>query len=266
MAFDFHYDRDKYFQLQYRNTTKSIIPFIEEIRPVKPGLRVLEVGCRDGGVLQRFLELGCHVTGFDLDEGPILAAKQRYDHAIKENKAAFFVKNVHDYIRENRGKEEVKYDLIILKDVIEHIHDHQHFFSELRHLLKPKGIVFFGFPPWMNPFGGHQQVLANKYISKVPYIHLLPNFIYFNLLSWVCPRGVPFAKDVKATRISIERFERLVKENGFRAVSRNLYLIAPMYEHKFGMKPRKQFFLMEKVPWLRNLFTTNADYIVEYLA
>ena len=40
MAFDFHSNRDQYFQLQYNNTKTSIIPFIEQVKPIDSGFRI----------------------------------------------------------------------------------------------------------------------------------------------------------------------------------------------------------------------------------
>ncbi len=74
------------------------------------------------------------------------------------------------------------FDLIILKDVIEHIHDQDAILSRLRNFLKPGGHIFFGFPPWQMPFGGHQQVLAHRLLSRTPYFHLLPVPLYRGIL------------------------------------------------------------------------------------
>ena len=68
------------------------------------------------------------------------------------------------------------FDIIVLKDVIEHIHDQAKLIGWMKNFLKPGGIVFFGFPPWYMPFGGHQQMCHSK-ISRLPYIHLLPRGI-----------------------------------------------------------------------------------------
>ena len=72
MSFEFHRDRDKYFNLQSENTNKYIIPFIEKLKEIDSSLKVLEVGCRDGGVLLPFLERGCHITGVELSEKMLL--------------------------------------------------------------------------------------------------------------------------------------------------------------------------------------------------
>lgn len=43
--------------------------------------------------------------------------------------------------------------------------------------------------------------------------------------------------EVKETGLSIERFERILKQDGYRIVKMQHYLINPNYEIKFRMKP-----------------------------
>lgn len=262
MAFDFHKDREIYFNLQSNNTRKHILPFIEAHKPIEKGMKILEIGCRDGGVLIPFLERECHVTGFDLEDGPLLEAKRRYDKEIKEGKAEFFVMDVHDYVKENKNNIDKKFDVIVLKDVIEHVYGHQEMIAGIKNLLKPGGVIFFGFPPWQNPFGGHQQVIKNKFFSLLPYYHLLPNFIYYGIVKRIDPENFPFIKATKETQITPDKFERIAKEEGFTIHKRTLYLINPMYEFKFNLKPRKQFKWLENIPYLRNFFTTDCDYLI----
>ncbi|MBP6386850.1 MAG: class I SAM-dependent methyltransferase [Pseudarcicella sp.] len=264
MAFDFHQDRKKYFNFQYLNTKNSIIPFIEQTKQLEKGLRVLEVGCRDGGVLKPFLERGCHITGFDLEEAPVLSAKLVYKEEIEAGKASFFVKNVHDYIAENKDNPDQKFDIIVLKDVIEHVFGHQEMINGLKQILRKDGVMFFGFPPWQNPFGGHQQVLNSNFWSKVPYYHLLPDFIYYNIIKMVDPYHLPFVKDTKATRITPEVFEGIIQKENCKILQRNLYLINPIYEYKFNLKGKLQYKWLANIKYLRNYFTTNCDYLIAY--
>jgi hypothetical protein len=68
--------------------------------------------------------------------------------------------------------------------------------------------------------------------------------------------------DVKQTGISIERFERICKQSGFRIIERQWFLINPIYRFKFGLKPRKQFYLLGLIPFFRNFWTTCAYYTI----
>ena len=76
------------------------------------------------------------------------------------------------------------------------------------------------------------------------------------------PIHIDFIKATKETRITPEVFEKIVKEEKFKILGRDLYLISPMYEFKFKMKPRLQFKWLENVKYIRNYFTTTCDYLI----
>ena len=99
------------------------------------------------------------------------------------------------------------FDIIMTRDVLEHIHGQERFMEFIKRFLKPNGKFFLGFPPWHNPFGGHQQICESKILSKLPYYHILPTFLYRPVLKAF---GESDAKvvtllEIKETGITIER-------------------------------------------------------------
>jgi hypothetical protein len=132
----------------------------------------------------------------------------------------------------------------------------------MQDMLKPGGAVFFGFPPWQMPFGGHQQICKGKWTSKMPWYHLLPRSWYEGILKRN-NEPVEVLMEIRDTGISIERFEKIVKETGFAITSKTLWLVNPVYQYKFGWKPRKQLPVLDSIPWVRNFFTTCAYYLIQ---
>jgi len=249
-----HKNRKIYFKEQIITTNQYVIPFIEKHLPINANTRVLEIGCGEGGNLEPFLDLGCKVVGIDLNEGKIEKAKNYFaDHEYSQ-KISFILRDIYKI-----GTEEVgSFDLIIMRDVIEHIHDQEKFMGYVKKFLSPKGKIFFGFPPWQMPFGGHQQVCENKIASKLPYYHLLPRPLYKGMLKMFGekPRRIEGLLEVKETGISIERFVRILKKENYKIDDKTEYLINPNYEVKFKLKPRKQFALISAIPYFKNYFTT----------
>jgi hypothetical protein len=115
------------------------------------------------------------------------------------------------------------------------------------------------------PFGGHQQVLAHRFLSRTPYFHLLPVPLYRGILKAFgeTPASVENTLEIKETGISIERFERLVGKNHFSIVLRTYYLFNPIYKYKFNLTPRVQFGLLTRIPYFRNFVTTCMYYLVQ---
>ena len=76
-----------------------------------------------------------------------------------------------------------KFDIILMKDTIEHIQDQNKLMSQMRTWLKSEGVIFQAFPPWVNPFGGHQQMCKSRVLSRLPWLHLLPRSMYRGILA-----------------------------------------------------------------------------------
>ena len=259
--FEFHADRKRYFDIQALNSSQYILPFIESYFTIRKGMRVLEIGCGEGGVLKPFVDKGAVCVGVEFDQTRIENGKKWLSEEIENGKLSFVVKDIYDTTVEALGG---KFDLIILKDVIEHIHDQSKLLARLKEFLTPGGIIFFGFPPWQMPFGGHQQLCQHS-LSKVPYFHLLPKPLYKSALKLFKEPAavVNDLLEIKETGISIERFEKIVKQAGYSVLSKIDYLFNPIYQYKFNIRPRKQNKLISKIPYLRNYVTTCVYYIIK---
>lgn len=261
--FEFHKDKKRYFNMQYTTSREYILPFVEKYINQDQKLDVLEIGCAEAGVLKAFTDKGHQCVGIELDPKRTEIAKAFMAEEMAAGKIEFLSKNIYDIDVDNDLK--TKFDLIILKDVIEHIHDQAKFMSFLHKFLKPGGKIFFGFPPWQMPFGGHQQVAKSKVLSTVPYYHMLPRPLYKMILKAFgeSPEKVENMLEIKDTGISIERFERILKKEKYRTLKRQLYFINPIYKYKFGLSARKQLGIISAIPILRNFLSTCAYYVIE---
>ena len=261
--YEFHADKDRYFDMQYRVTKEYIIPFLRKYAPGATWNRVLEIGCAEAGVLKAFLEEGAHCTGIELAEDRIANAERYHAAAMAEGRIEFVNRNIFDIdpVHDLGGT----FDLVILKDVIEHIPGQAAFMAQLPMFLNKGGMVFFAFPPWQMPYGGHQQVCKNKWLSKWPYYHLLPAFLYKSILKagGESDHTIQDLLEVKETGISIERFERCLRQNKLRIVGKQHYLFNPIYHYKFGVKPRRQLGVISHLRYVRNFFTTGVYYLVK---
>jgi 2-polyprenyl-3-methyl-5-hydroxy-6-metoxy-1,4-benzoquinol methylase len=258
--FEFHQDKRKYFEINIANVEKYVLPFIEEKFAVKRGMRVLEIGCGEGGVLKTFLDRGLIGVGVELDEVRLVDARNWLADEIATGEVQFVSKNIYDTdVEKDLGG---RFDIIILKDVIEHIHDQPKIMAYMQTFLTENGVIFFGFPPWQMPLGGHQQILKSKWLSKIPYYHLLPMPVYKGILK-MAKENVQEMEEIKETGISIERFEKISAQTGYNILNKKHYLINPIYQYKFSWKPKEQFGFIKGIPWVRNFFTTCVYYLIQ---
>ena len=262
MALKQHSDHRVRFDQQVDNSLSYVLPFIEKTKALGPGTTVFEVGTAEGGVLLPFMERGCKCLGVDLMQERIDLAKEFLETELADGKVELLCQNIYDddFLARFKGK----FDIIILKDVIEHVPQQEKFVPYLKNFLKPGGQIFFGFPPWYMPFGGHQQVCRTKWASVLPYYHILPRFLYKGILKMAGEADVVIEElmEIKDTQITIERFERIVKASGMKVLHKQHYLINPIYKYKFGLKPRNQWAPFSWIPYFRDFVTTCVYYTV----
>lgn len=249
-----HFNRKKYFDEQGITTEKYVIPYIEECFPISKTTRVLEIGCGEGGNLMPFVKRGCETVGVDLNKGQIEKAKTFFAQSTPNAKVTLISEDIFKVGVETVGQ----FDLIMMRDVIEHIHNQEKFMHFLKLFLKPNGKVFFGFPPWRMPFGGHQQICASKLLSKLPWFHLLNKHIYRFILKSFGEKKhiIEELLEIKETGISINRFQRIIKTEQYQFDKKDLYFINPNYEIKFGLNPRILNKGIASIPYVRDFFTT----------
>ncbi len=251
-----HSDRSLYFREQEYTTQRHVIPFIGALRE---GMRVLEIGCGEGGNLKPFLDRGLEVTGIDISEGKIQLARTFFAEHPRADHLRLIAGDIYNF-----SAPELKYDLVFMRDVIEHIHDQERFLGFARRFMHPGSHFYLAFPPWQNPFGGHQQICRNRILSRLPYFHLLPCAAYRRLLKWGGESETTIATllEVRETRLSVERFEKITAKTGYRMLKRQLYLINPNYEIKYKLRPVRQAGIIAAIPHLRDLLTTTACYLL----
>lgn len=258
---DLRKNKPKYFEIQYLNSKHSIVPFLKGHIELEKGSRVMEIGSAEGGVLKAFVEIGCECLGVELSSSRVKLANEFQKEAVDQGKIKFFTRDIYEF-----GAEETngKFDLIILKDVIEHIHDQDKFMSEVGKFLKDGGAIFYGFPAWRMPYGGHQQVCKTKIASKLPYYHILPKFIYKGMLKLFGEQNskIESLMEIKDTRISTARFEKLCEQNNFKVLKRIKYFVAPIYQYKFGYKTKVLWKWLGSIPWINDFFTFQSYYLV----
>jgi len=259
---DRHLNREKYFKEQGITTEKYVIPLIGEVQDINENTSVLEIGCGEGGNLIPFYKIGCkRIVGVDMSKSKITNGNAFFNKIDGErDNLKFICDDIYNIKTEDIGQ----FDIIITRDVLEHIHGQEKFMNFVKRFMRPKGRFFLGFPPWYNPFGGHQQMCDNNFLSKIPYFHILPRSIYKLILRAF---GESDAKikgllEVKDTGITIERFQRILEKEQYRVDKRMFYFINPNYEIKFGLKPREVWGLISSIPFIRNFIITTNYYVI----
>lgn len=253
-----HSDRLSYFEDSACTAREFYLPYTAQFHKIDAGIRILEVGCGEGGNLLPFAEQGCEVSGIDLSPTRVAQATAFFG---QHGQNAQFVHA--DFLEQEVPSPNKRYDILLIHDVIEHIGRKADFIRHAHDFLAPDGIIFWGFPAWQMPFGGHQQICQSRLCSHLPFIHLLPEPIYDKLLQH-CEEKQDLRKElleIRRTRMTIEHFENLLNVCGGTVVDRTLWLINPHYKRKFNLRPRKLPQTVSRISYLRNFFATACFYI-----
>lgn len=229
---------------------RFLLPLLERAGVALEGKRVLDAGCGYGGVLAalaaRHRLASAH--GVDLDAEMVARGGARCGAGVKLEVGDFFALGGRTY------------DVILLRDVLEHIVDVEGAFVKAHSLLAPGGVLFASFAPFYSPFGGHQHNGAGL-AARVPWLQLLPESLFRSLLKLPgnsYKSGASLSADMEtvlATRLTLARFWRAAAAAGFRRIYRAQYLSRPDYAVKFGL-PQVAF---PAVPLLDELLCTGAE-------
>ncbi len=259
-----HKDRKVYFNELAHTSEKYyldyVLTFFEGLdKESLSDFSVLEIGCGEGGNLLPFAKLGAKVCGVDLAGNKIENARLFFENEQLVSGVKMDFNFISSDIFEIRTLEN-SFDLIMVHDVIEHIGDKVQFFLNCKDFLKSDGKIFFAFPPWQMPFGGHQQIARSRFVSKMPYIHLLPKFSYKLLLRIFgeATSRVEELLEIKSTGLSIETFIKISNACNYDILDARYFFINPHYEAKFGLKPRILQKTFASIPYLRNFFCTSS--------
>ncbi len=165
-------ENDKYYWgYQYDLGNTVITPYLKSKNAFKAGDVVAEIGSAEGGVVHSLVYHGAkYALGTDIAKSRIESGK-----IISEITGLNVEFKYHNVVDEKSPKEWLnKFDLVILRDVIEHLDSAETALKNIMEIIKPGGFLYVEFPPYYAPYGGHQHTVAGNLISKLPYIHFIP--------------------------------------------------------------------------------------------
>jgi SAM-dependent methyltransferase len=246
-----------YFGYQYRLGVEYLVPLLASQGARIAGGRVLEIGCAEGGVLTAFAHAGatqCH--GTDIAEWRLATADTIAGHL--GTPCSF---STHDIVTSEPPEEfRGAFDIVILRDVLEHLLDPEAGMKHAAQALKPGGLLYIVFPPYHSPFGGHQHTLKNV-AGKFPFVHLLPRPLWNLVLRGGRRADIEEVERLRTIRVTISKVKRFAKRLGLGIVREDVYLLRPVFKVKFGIPP-VGINMLRGVPGLRELICTEASVIL----
>ena len=243
-----------YFDYETDIARLHLIPLLLRHGALSGPIRVLDVGCGYGGTLFALTEAvpGVRGQGLDVDASMVRQGRERLGEAATLIHANFF---------EWSGG---PFELILMRDVLEHIGQPEQALAKASALLTPRGFLYASFAPFFGPFGGHQHN-ASGFCSYIPWLQILPTPYVRRILT---VRGNSYKttlelkqdlESVFATRLTLRRFRRAAAAAGLRCRSEAGYLSRPDYRVKFGWPPIR----LPSLPGLSEMLATGFEALMQ---
>jgi 2-polyprenyl-3-methyl-5-hydroxy-6-metoxy-1,4-benzoquinol methylase len=153
-----------FFEIQKKHwwfvTRKNIVlDFVDRYLPEGNQVKVLDIGCGSGLMLNALAKVG-QTFGMDMSDEAISFSKEIFDGRVEKGALPDQVPYQEEF-----------FDLITALDVIEHIDDDVGSISAIRALLVPGGKCIFTVPAYMFLWSAHDEMNQHKRRYTLPELN-----------------------------------------------------------------------------------------------
>lgn len=218
------------FRMQYRLAVHTLIPWLEQLKVLPARPAVCEIGCAEGGVLDAFVERGTsYALGTDI-LGPLL---DQISAPIAKDFGFDVTFAHHDVIMDEIPEVwRERFDVVLLRDVIEHLDDPRIALKNIARIMKPGGVILITFPPYTSPYGGHQQLLDTT-LGNLPFVHLLPKRLFFSMIDNGDPVNQEELRRLHRIRCSSDGIKQAALSAGMTVVDERYFGLRPVFRWKY---------------------------------
>jgi len=239
------------FRMQYRLAVHTLIPWLLQRKALPEQAAVCEIGCGEGGVLLAFVERG---TSYALGTDIVAALLDQISRPIAEKLDVNVEYEGHDVINDAIPDKWVeRFDVVVMRDVIEHLDDPGIALKNIARIMKPGGVILITFPPYTSPFGGHQQLLGTR-AGAVPFVHMLPDGLFERIVKAGDATNAEEVRRLHRIRCSARGVQQAARSAGMEAVDERYFGLRPVFRWKYNRNiPTMEVTNLKGLPLVKTL-------------
>lgn len=134
---------DKLYQYVKKNATANKVNLLNSLRTETK--TVLDIGTGTGDFLWACQKDGWEVTGIEPNQNARKLAQEKLHKVLNNNAINLIYDNLKN-LQETKAENSLKFDVISLWHVLEHVPDVENYIKQLRLLLKPNGTLIVAVP------------------------------------------------------------------------------------------------------------------------
>ncbi|MFN8081248.1 MAG: class I SAM-dependent methyltransferase [Kineosporiaceae bacterium] len=131
-------DPDRFYSLLARDTVRQLSRYLE-----LDGTRIVDVGGGPGYFAEEFRAAGARYAGIDPDAGELTARGKAPAGFLRASGLALPLADAC-------------LDVVMSSNVLEHVPEPEVMAAEMLRVVRPGGIVWLSWTPWLSPWGGHE--------------------------------------------------------------------------------------------------------------
>lgn len=163
--------RNMYDERARQAKAHKIIAVLDDYCDDISSMSVLDISCSTGIISRFFSQHFSKVTGIDIDEGAVAFAKTNND-----------VKNLEFHVMDalHTRFPDDSFDVVVCNQMYEHVPDAQQLLNEIRRVLVPGGVCYFG--------ATNRLKVIETHYGRIPFLSYLPKSLA-NLYLRILGRG-----------------------------------------------------------------------------
>ena len=128
--------------------------------------------------------------------------------------------------------------------------------------MKADGEMLVTFPPYLSPFGLHQQAIMKSFLKYIPFLSLLPKPVLERIVKRFENEDIWLEiEEIIDSGMTVSKFKKILKRTGLNIYKKSHFLIRPSHQIRYGAKTLRSPF--GYFPVIREFLVLGTCYILK---